>query len=170
VSLKVINNFDDCLEAISAKHFFIQDGENNQPAFIKQNDGQFEVINKTTKDINFLKVDDCLDFEVDTKKCDCIVFNEETFCFIELKTLQSEKTTIKTKRRKKAEEQLKVTINKFADEGLIQNRQREAYVSLTCIKESTLTNIPNISNQEAISDFEMNLDTSLYYKCKKEFN
>ena len=166
----MINNFSDCLEGINDKNFFIQDGENQERAFVTHVNGQFEVINNTQEEIKFLVVDDCLEFDADTKKCDCIVFNDNAFCFIELKTLQSDKATTKTKRRKKAEDQLRCTINNFSGENIIGTKQREAYVALTCVKETVLTKIPNISNQETISEFEINLNTSLYYECKKEFN
>ncbi|WP_455756122.1 hypothetical protein [Sulfurimonas sp.] len=166
----MINNFNNCLETINDKHFFIQDGNNQEAAFIIDKNGQFEVINSTHEEIKFLAVDDCIDFGVDTQKCDCIVFNDKDFCFIELKTLQSDKATTKTKRRKKAEEQLRSTINHFSDEDIIKTKQLEAYVSLTCLKDNMLTKIPNISNQETIYEFEIDLNTSLHYKCKKEFN
>ena len=106
---------------------------------------------------------------VNTKKCDCIVFNDETFCFIELKTFQSEKATTKTKRRKNAEEQLRSSISHFSNEEITKEKQKEAYIALSCMRDGKLTKIPNISNQETTVEFDEDLDTSLYYECKKEF-
>ncbi len=165
-----MNKFANCVEVINDKNFSIKDGEDQEPAFIDYRNGQFEVINNTQEEIKFLKVDDCLEFTPNTKKCDCIIFNNNDFCFIELKTLKSTKATTKAKRRKKAEDQLRDTINKFSNEDIIGTKQLEAYVALTCITETKLTKIPNISNRETIFEFETALNTTLYYDTKKEFN
>jgi hypothetical protein len=165
----MINNIDDCLETLNKQHFFIQDDVKNQPAFIKELDGQFEVYNPTQKEINFLKIDDCLEFDKNSQKCDCAVFDDDTFCFIELKTMTSDKTSTKNKRRKIAQNQLKYTIKNFKDNEIVKNKTLEAYVSITCMQDDRLVKIPNIQNQDTILEFEEEYKTALFYECKKEF-
>ena len=166
----MIENIDDCLELVLQKHFFIQDEDGSSSAFIKYDNGQFEVKNDTDNNISFMKIDSCLEFKENYQKCDCAIFNDDVFCFIELKTLESDKSTIKSKRRKKAENQLQYTIENFQDEDIIKNKKLEAYVSLTCNRDDKLTEIPNISNKDKELEFIEDFKTRLYYKCKKEFN
>jgi len=166
----MINNVDNCLEVISNKHFFIQDEEGSSPALVKYDDGQFGVINNTSDNISFLKIDDCIDFGKETKKCDCAIYNDNVFCFIELKTLKSKKGKTKKERRRTAEKQLKYTIDNFKDETILQNKNKEAYISFTCNIDNKLTEIPNIGNADKKLEFKEDLNTRLYYSCKKEFN
>ena len=50
------------------------------------------------------------------------------------------------------------------------NKNKEAYVSITCMRDDKLTQITNIENSDKILEFEEDLDTKLYYNCQKEFN
>ena len=166
----MINNFDECLESVEEKHFFIQDGSNQKPAFIVKEKGEFEVINHTSDSINFLKTDSCISDSNDTKRCDCAVFNNDTFCFIELKCIRASKFTTN---RKKAETQLEATIDNFKDEDILSNKNLEAYVCLNCkIDENdgfeSITQRPR--NKDKETHFLFNLNTRLYYATKKEFN
>jgi len=166
----MLENIDDCREVISSKNFFIQDKDGSSPAFIKYDNGQFEVINTIEDDINFLKIDDCIYTSEDKSRCDCAIFNDKVFCFIELKTLETKKGKTKKERRKTAEKQLKHTIYNFKDESILQNKNKEAYVSFTCNIDGKLTEIPNIGNADKKLEFKDDLDTDLKYSCKKEFN
>ena len=165
----MINNISTCTNTINHKQFYIQDDIANQPAYIKYDFGQFEVINNTQKNINFLQIDDCLEFENNNSRCDCVIFDDKVFCFIELKTISSIKNTIKTKRRKKSENQLRYTIEEFDKNGIIQHRNKEAFVSISCFQDNKLSKVPNINSQDTILEFEEDYKTTLYYECKKEF-
>lgn len=166
----MVTNIDNCLEVISHNKFFILDDTENKPAYINYEKGQFMIIKKIDNEISFLKIDNCLKFENDDQKCDCAVFDNNTFCFIELKTMTSDKTPIKNKRRKKAESQLKNTINNFENNEIIKDKNLEAYVSITCKVNDELTKVTNISNKEMQVEFLEEYKTKLYYKCEKEFN
>lgn len=166
----MINNFNKCLERVEKKHFFIKDGDDQEPAFIVKRNGEFEVINNIEDPINFLKIDSCIYGSSDDTRCDCAIYNDDTFCFIELKCI---KTSAVTKNRKKAETQLEATIIDFKNEGVLQNKTLEAYACLNCrIKiDDTfepITQKPKNSEKEA--HFMETLNTKLYYECKKEFN
>ncbi len=70
----------------------------------------FTVENNTAKPLNFLAIDRCLIIDDDNKKCDCAVFNDNEFHFVEIKTAS---TGVRGKRRRTAFEQLKNTIDVF---------------------------------------------------------
>jgi len=168
VSLKVINNFGECLESVEEKHFFIQDGSNQKPAFIVKEKGEFEVINNTRDSINFLKIDSCVYNSDDTKRCDCALYSLDTFCFIELKN--SKRTNWKS-HRITAENQLKATIIDFIDEGITKNKILEAYMCCTCKIDGNYTKISRASNNYEVQTYFIDeLNTKLYCDTKKEFN
>jgi len=161
----MINNFDICTERIVEKCFYIEDGDNQKPAEINYINGEFKVVNNANSPMNFLKIDSCIYDSTDDTRCDCAIYNHNTFCFIELKCIRPSKFT---KNRKKAESQLEATIV-----DLLRNRTLEAYVSLNCqIKIDDIfepiTQKPKNSEKEA--HFIETLNTRLYYDTKKEFN
>ncbi len=162
----MINNIADCLEIISDKHFFIQDEDDNNSAFIKNDNGQFEVINRTEDDISFLKIDDCIYTSQDETRCDCAVFNDKFFCFIELKTckIKNQKAN-----RETADKQLKQTIIKLKSASIVGDKNLEAYTCVTCKIDNQLTRITKTRHDNTILEFKEDLDTRLYYSCKKEF-
>jgi len=165
----VINNFDDCLESIDEKHFFIQDGEAQRPAFIVGTNGEFEVINNTDSPINFLKIDSCVYDSRDGTRCDCAIYNDDTFCFLELKN--SKRTNWKS-HRESAEKQLEATILDFKDENITNNKTLEAYMCCTsCNIDGNYTRILRASNNnEKTVYFIDELNTKLYCDTKKGFN
>lgn len=166
----MINNFDPCLESVNKSHFFIQDGDNQEPSFIVDKNGEFEVINHTSNPIGFLQIDSCISNSSDNTRCDCAIYNDDIFCFIELKCM---KPINFSKNRKKAEKQLKATIINFRNEDITKNKILEAYVCSNCKTEEEsnfepITQQPKNTNQ--ITYFEFELKTILYYDTKKEFN
>ncbi len=165
----MINNFDDCLESIEKKYFFIKDGDDQKPAFIVENNGEFKVINNTSFPINFLKTDSCVSTSTDDKRCDCAIYNDDTFCFIELKT--SKRTNWKS-HRETAQKQLKATILDFENEDIIKNKKKEAYMCCnSCDIDGNFTRILSASNSSNIQTyFRDTLETRLHCNTKKEFN
>lgn len=161
-----MKNLEHCTQNISETHFFIQDDIENKPAYIKEKQGQFEVINDTKKNIQFLQIDDCIYTSKDTSRCDCAVYDDKVFCFIELKTC---KISNQKANRKKADAQLKFTIEQFKKEGILKDKTLEAFACITCNHDGKLTRITNARNQNAMLEFEDELDTSLHYECKKRF-
>jgi len=166
----MINNFEECLENVQEKHFFIKDGDNQEPAFIVEKNGEFEVINRTDNAIKFLKIDSCIYSSDDTSRCDCAVYNNNIFCFIELKCIKPKNFS---KKRKEAEEQLKATIIDFQNKEVIKNKNLEAYVCSNCItkiddKYEPITQQPE--NKNLRTYFELELNTIIEYTTKKEFN
>ena len=165
----MINNFNSCIESIVKKHFFIEDIKDKEPAEIKYTDGEFEVINHTNSPIDFLKIDSCIYSSGDTTRSDCAVYDNDTFCFIELKCIKPKNFA---KKRREAEDQLEATIRDFKDKEIIKGKNLEAYVCSNCIikvnaKYESITKQPRNKDQE--TNFLFNLKTKLYYATKKEF-
>jgi len=165
-NIKIMSKIEDCTKNISLKNFFIKDDESSKISIIVQENGQFKVINKTSENINFLAIDGCMYSSSDASRCDCAVFDDNVFCFIELKTCKIKSRNVN---RAKADKQLKETIIKFKNENLIGDRKMEAYTCITCKKDELFTTITNVSNKSKQVEFLDELDTELYYECKKEF-
>jgi len=164
----MINNLSECTETIDEKYFFIKDGDEGKPALIIKENGEFEVRNNTNSPINFIKIDSCISNSNDGKRSDCVIYNYDTFCFIELKCIKP-KLLANTKR--KAKKQLESTINKFNNQDIIKNKKREAYMCFNCKIDGNYTQISKATNPSAtITYFEDELNTSLYCDTKKEFN
>ncbi|MEA3352319.1 MAG: hypothetical protein U9Q33_00685 [Campylobacterota bacterium] len=159
--------FDDCIEKITKEKFFIKDDIPNHPAYIVNEKGQFEVINNTQKEIGFLVIDDCVYDSSDESRCDCAIFDESKFCFIELKVCKIKKQKFN---RKKADEQLKETIINFKEMDITKGKTLEAYSCLNCEHEEGFVRITNASSQDTILEFEEEYNTNLHYTCTKEFS
>jgi hypothetical protein len=158
---------NNCFEKSKLEEFWIEDCKITKKCSIIKENGEFKVKNNTDSHINFLAVDECTYNSNDSKRSDCIIFNDNIFCFIELKicSLNNAKAN-----RKKAEKQLESSIKTFTSK-LSKLNKLEAYVCLNCRdKEDNLTRITKSSSPEKILYFENELNTSLYYKCDKEFN
>jgi hypothetical protein len=90
----------------------------------------FTIKNPSGKQLTFLAIDKCLIPEDDDeKKCDCAVFDNKTFNFIEIKTASSGQ---RSKRRIKAFEQLKHTIGLFKSKMDFNNFDVYAMICIGC--------------------------------------
>lgn len=158
---------EECIEVTSLASFFIKDDKEKEPASIVLENGEFEIINKNKKELSFLPIDGCVYKSDDEKRCDCVVHDDKTFCFIELKNC---KRTNWKKYREPAEKQLERTIKNFKSESIIKDKNLEAYMCCTCTIDNEYTKIKSASNKsEIITYFEESLNTSLYCDNKKEF-
>jgi hypothetical protein len=151
-----------CLE-IKNIDFEIYDSKEDNRCYICEKDGDFQVLNKDKLDIVFLAIDKCIFFDSDEfKKCDCVIFDAKTVCFIEIKDC-------KPKRRKgykkQAQEQLKSTIKIFKDKIDI-DKKLEAYLCVGC--SATRPSRP-ASSKNAQAEFLINFNTLLFDGCQKKF-
>ncbi len=152
-----------CLETNSEKEFWIYDCDEESRCYITSEDSQFQVINNTENHISFLAIDKCIFFDDDAfEKCDCAVFNEKIFCFIEIK---KSKKSRKKKNRKKAKTQLQSTINIFREKIDFSSLQLEAYL---CIGMSPTRPSITAASMDMRLEFE-ELDTKLFEGCQKKF-
>lgn len=116
-----------CLEILTDSEFSIYDSEMGRCFIQKQDDAtiHFTVKNPNQKEISFLAIDKCIFMDNDKiKRCDCAVFDNKTFCFIEIK----ETNQRKSENSRKAREQLLTTIKEFKDRIDFSDKRLEAYV------------------------------------------
>jgi hypothetical protein len=122
---QIIQN--SCLEILTDLEFSIYDSEIGR-CFIQKKDDEithFTVKNPNQKEISFLAIDKCVFMDSDKiKRCDCAVFDNKTFCFIEIK----ETNNRKSENSRKAKEQLLTTIKEFKDKIDFSDKRLEAYV------------------------------------------
>ena len=59
----------------------------NFPCILRKTGEGFQIDNPTQKEIHMIAVDHCLLTNRDRaiQKCDCVIFDEQFFCFVELK-------------------------------------------------------------------------------------
>ena len=153
---------NNCLDIVTQKEFDIYDCEEEKRCYIATDYGQFKVINSLEKEISFLAIDKCLFFDNDKfKKCDCLVFDKDTICFIEIKACKFKQ---RKSNKKTAISQLKSTIDIFRKEFDI-DKKIEAYLCIGMNPE----NPPRASSSDRILEFEEELDTQLLEGCQKTF-
>ena len=118
---------NSCLEILTDLEFSIYDSEMGRCFIQKEEDSviHFTVKNPNQKEIGFLAIDKCIFMDNDKiKRCDCAVFDNKTFCFIEIK----ETNNRKSENSRKAKEQLLTTIKEFKDKIDFSDKRLEAYV------------------------------------------
>ena len=156
----------ECLQFIKKKSFEIFDHKIDKKCHIVENNGQFRVLNSDEKEIGFLAVDECLFGSSDGSRSDCIVFDDEVLCFIELKDCKNKNIPAN---RRTAKKQL-ISIIEFFEDNIKTDRKLEAYICVTCSSEDgTITMTPRANNEQAQLELEEYYDTALFYACEKAF-
>lgn len=157
----------ECLQIIEKEAFEIFDHKEEKKCYIVEENGQFKVINSQKKDIGFLAIDECLFDSSDGSRADCIVFDDEVVCFIELKDCKNKNIP---SNRRTAKKQLVATL-KFFQTNIKLDRKLEAYICVTCSStDGKVTMTPRANNEEAQLEFEEFYNTALFYCCQKKFN
>ena len=158
----------ECLQFMTKESFEIFDHKEDKKCYIIEENGQFKVINSQKKEIGFLALDECLFDSSDGSRADCMVFDDEVLCFIELKDCKNKKQTIR-KGRRKAKKQL-VAVIEFFQENIKLDRKLGAYICVTCsTQDGRVTMTPPANNEEAQLEFEEFYNTALFYACEKKF-
>jgi hypothetical protein len=125
-----------CISTHKNALFYLDDDDNEgctvQLAKVLDERTYFEVNNSTEKPIAVFKIDKCLmGAGTKIKRCDCALFDDTVFCFLELKYNALSATTLRIKaNRTEAVDQLRSTIH-FFNNTLKDNylgRKIEAYV------------------------------------------
>jgi hypothetical protein len=131
-------------------------------ALVEQ-DFDFSVLNPSLKEIYFLAIDKCLYTDESThKKCDFALFDEQTFCFVEIKDTYNRSSQHKGK----AKEQLRTTIELFKALFSFGDYTVEAIISWRYrpIRPAARTKM-----QEAAVEFRDELNVDLLEGNEKEF-
>lgn len=160
---------NSCFEIITKKNFEIYDCKAEDTScttgrcYIKES-GDFLVLNPNEQEISFLAVDKCIFLDDDaTQRCDAIIYNNDTICFIEIKDCKSKN---RSARKKDAKKQLKTTIELFENKINIE-KNREAYL---CVGTSQTRPSKLASGMDAFVEFEEDLNTMLFDGCQKSFS
>lgn len=103
-----------CIEVVSESVFFIFDSATEpKRCFIRKVDSDpihFTIRNPESRDIHFLAIDKCIFQDGDSSRCDCAVFHDKEFNFIEI---SESKKLHRNEKRKKALSQLANTVDLF---------------------------------------------------------
>ncbi len=135
-ALSIENN---CIEVNSKKDFYIKDFDDSKCEIVqKTTNFNVEIVNKSKKSLHFLAVDNCIYTERDEKRCDCAVFNENNFFFIEIKDGKPRNRKL---HRKRAIEQLEQSIIDFRDKEIpLEGHFLYAYISFRSKSRIAKTN------------------------------
>lgn len=106
---------NNCIETVNNKKFQVRDNENTKKSEIVLKDGTLTVHNPNAKDIDFIAIDSCILQSNDPKKCDCALFDEKEFYFVEFKTFNSKKNN---ERRGEANQQLESILEIFRNKKI----------------------------------------------------
>jgi hypothetical protein len=81
----------DCLETDNKSDFWVSEDTTTKKSFIVRSSLEIEeqevmlkVNNPHTKDINLLCIDACIYSSADISRCDCALFDDDKFCFVNL--------------------------------------------------------------------------------------
>lgn len=104
-------------EIISLSKFFVYDDKLESPVRIARHNEshQLTVVNGNGKEICLVKTDKCLFRNTSHKKCDCILFTEDKFFFVEISEASA---GTRNSKRKDAVEQLSATIELLREKSI----------------------------------------------------
>ena len=153
---------NQCLEVQTTQEFHIYDTDEGKSKICENNEPiHFSVMNPNGKSISFLAIDKCLfSDEEDQKRCDCALFDDSTFCFVEIKTGMGSLSTLKVY-RKNAREQLLKTIAYFKQRINFDNFQIEAYIAVG--RENTPT-LPKVLATDLNTQVKFDMIGASFYK------
>jgi hypothetical protein len=118
-----------CLEVLNETEFYIFDSPvEPKRCFISEKDSDpahFTVNNPAAKVLSFLAIDKCLLDDGQPARCDCAVFEDSKFAFIEI---SDSKKLHRNKKRKHAVDQLGNTIDLFRGKGIMFPEELNAII------------------------------------------
>jgi len=155
-----------CLQTQTDTEFFIFDTVDKRCKIQTDPDGlkHFTVENPTGRDIHFFAIDKCVFFDNDDiQRCDCAVFDNKTFCFIEIKEVDH--AARRAEQYRKAKEQLKATILYFQEQLTFTTKRIEAYACVGRTTARPARQATNLNDQFEFSE----LGAVLYHGNIKRF-
>ena len=148
-----------CIEEHTDSNIFIIDPEEDGPCQVVATEEEAHLVIKNPQEINIhlLKIDQCLFFDDSVhKKCDCAVFTETLFCFVEIKNTVRSKQ--RSNHRRKARKQLEQTIQLFQDNLDFSAIQQQAII---CFTFKPARPVASTSAQEAAVLFQDQYNVTL---------
>ncbi|QMW06259.1 hypothetical protein [Spirosoma foliorum] len=156
----------NCLQTLTDTEFCIFDTDKKRCEIQLDPDGlkHFTVENPTSRAIHFLAIDKCIFSDGDhIQRCDCAVFDSKTFCFVEIKEIDS--AAKRSEHYRKAKEQLKATIQHFQEQLEFTTKRIEAYA---CVGRTTARPAKPAADLNDRLEFE-ELGSALYHGNIKRF-
>ena len=154
-----------CLQTRTEIEFCIFDTDAKQCAIQTDPNGlkHFTVENPTGREIYFLAIDHCLFSDQDATRCDCAVFDEKTFCFVEIK--ETDTAARRSAHYRDAKSQLKATIRYFQDQMTFTTKRIEAYACVGRTNTRPASQTTDLTEQVEFADIR----AVLYHGNVKRF-
>ena len=129
----------------------------------------FTVLNPENKTIYLFALDNCFFTAADPKRCDCLVYDDDCFCFVELKLGVTSRRQ-RSERLRNARNQLGATITFFREQVAgempgLRGAKLEAYIAM----RETLYPRFSASRQQTLVAFQERYGVPLYEKSSKTF-
>lgn len=155
-----------CLQTLTDSEFCIYDTDKKRCEIQTDPDGivHFTVQNPANRDVHFLAIDKCIFFDDDgIRRCDCAVFDNKTFCFVEIKKVDHAARRSESYRQAKG--QLKSTIQHFQERLIFSTKRIEAYA---CVGRTTARPARPAADLNDQLEFE-EIGAALYHGNIKRF-
>lgn len=131
-------------------------------------EGILKISNLSRKVIFLLAIDGCIFSSIDEKRCDCALFNDEVFYFIEIK--DSTKASQRSNSRKEAVLQLKATLREFLNRLDFKHYQQNQLLNaLICFRFQKRYPAQVTTSKQNEVDFWDNFYAKLYEGNEVEF-
>jgi len=110
-----------------------------------------------------LAIDHCLFSDKDATRCDCAVFDEKTFCFVEIK--ETDTAARRSAHYQDAKSQLKATIRHFQNRMTFTTKRTEAYACVGRTNTRPASQTTDLNEQVEFAD----MGAILYHGNVKRF-
>ena len=165
---KIKNSFilcsvNSCHSLLKAS-FYVYDCNVSNRSVVQNTPFHFEVLNPSNKDIHFVAIDNCTIPSNYFRKCDFAVFDDNTFCFVEIKNVDLGQ---RYNARQKAKEQLGETIKLFKERIDMNHLKIEAII---CLKAAKIFPAFPSRSQSASIEFADNFGALLLEGNSREFS
>lgn len=133
-----------CLETHADFYLGVFDPPGNARCIIVKNPSEkvhYKIRNPSAKEIHFLAIDHCMATSSDPQRCDFAVFDEATFCFVEVK--ETNRPQQRAKHRQRAKAQLLETIGWFQSKIDFTGKTIEAHL---CV--GNLSSRPKVTSRD----------------------
>lgn len=147
------NEIKNCTAQLNEKIFWIEDDTERNKAYLelKEIEGwHFKVENPKSKVLHFFAFDKCLfkdDSQKGQRRCDCGIFEENKYAFIELKDVKRKKQ--RRGARKSAAQQLKGTLSFFNFNSSVSSKELLAIIGM----KDKHTKIVKTGTQREVAEF-----------------
>ncbi|MCF2442458.1 hypothetical protein L0657_00720 [Dyadobacter sp. CY345] len=141
-----------CLERLTTSFEIFDNDSDPRRCYVRKNLNEqvhFAVKNPRNIEIHFLAIDKCIFTDLGPSRCDCAVFTESDFCFLEIKF--SKKLGQRKRARETAQKQLQNTIYEFIKANISFHRLQ--LKAIICIVGNNSYPVARAESLNAVVDF-----------------